>query len=57
VVAEEADETLFWLELLVKSELIKANLVEPLMNEYDELLRSFRHHSQQLSEIAKLFNR
>lgn len=34
IVAEEADETLFWLELLVQAELIKANLLEPLMNEY-----------------------
>jgi len=41
VVAEEADETLFWLELLVKAELIKAKLVEPLMNECDELLKIF----------------
>jgi four helix bundle protein len=41
VVTEEADETLFWLELLVKAELIKANLVEPLMKECQELLKIF----------------
>lgn len=41
VVAEEADETLFWLELLVQAELIGPNSVEPLMNECDELLKIF----------------
>jgi four helix bundle protein len=41
VVDEEADETPFWLELLVKAELIKAKWVEPLMNDCDELLRIF----------------
>jgi TIGR02436 family protein len=41
VVAEEAEETLFWLELLVQAELIGANSVEPLMNECDELLKIF----------------
>jgi len=33
VVAEEADETLFWFELLVEAELVETKLVEPLMNE------------------------
>ena len=41
VVAEEADETCFWLELLVQAELIRPNSVEPLMNECDELLKIF----------------
>ena len=41
VVAEEADETLFWLEMLVEAELVKTKLVEPLMNECKELLKIF----------------
>jgi four helix bundle protein len=41
VVVEEADETLFWFELLVEAELIKMKLVEPLMNECEELLKIF----------------
>jgi four helix bundle protein len=41
IVAEEADETLFWLELLVEAELIKPDFVEPLMNECAELLKIF----------------
>jgi four helix bundle protein len=40
-VAEEADETLFWLELLLEANLIKARLIQPLMSECDELLKIF----------------
>lgn len=41
VVTEEADETLFWFELLVESELVKMKLVEVLMSECEELLKIF----------------
>lgn len=41
VVAEETDETLFWLELLLEAELVKINLVEALMKECQELLKIF----------------
>jgi len=41
IVAEEADETLFWFELLVEAELLRGKLFEPLMNECEELLRIF----------------
>ena len=41
VVAEEADETLFWFELLVEAELLRRKLFEPLMNECEELLKIF----------------
>jgi four helix bundle protein len=41
VVTEEADETLFWFELLVEAELVKMNVVEPLMKECEELLKIF----------------
>ncbi|MBO0696307.1 MAG: four helix bundle protein [Verrucomicrobia bacterium] len=41
VVAEEADETVFWLELLVEAELVKTNLVQPLLNECNELIKIF----------------
>ena len=41
VVAEEADETLFWLELIVEAELEGRRKVEPLMIECDEPLRIF----------------
>jgi four helix bundle protein len=41
VVTEEADETLFWFEVLIESELIKTRIVESLMSECEELLRIF----------------
>jgi four helix bundle protein len=41
VVTEEADETLFWLELLVEAELVKMKLVTSLMSKGGELLRVF----------------
>ena len=39
VVTEEADEALFWFELLVESDLIKPAVVQPLMSECEELLK------------------
>ncbi|HEX4707802.1 MAG TPA: four helix bundle protein [Candidatus Udaeobacter sp.] len=41
VVAEEADETLFWFELLVESKLVDIKLIQPLMKECEELLKIF----------------
>jgi four helix bundle protein len=41
VVSEEADETLFWLELVVESELVTIKLVKALMDECEELLKIF----------------
>ena len=41
VVAEEADETLFWFELLSQAELITLKSVERLMKECQELLKIF----------------
>jgi four helix bundle protein len=41
IVTEEADETRFWFELLIESELISVKVIQPLMSECDELLRIF----------------
>src|SRR5205085_8571412 len=41
IVTEEADETLFWFELLIESELIGVKSIQPLMSECDELLKIF----------------
>jgi four helix bundle protein len=41
IVTEEADETLFWLELLIDSELIATKQVESLMAECEESLKIF----------------
>src|SRR3954447_7244860 len=35
---QELDETLYWLELVVESELVPARRLEPLMNEANEIL-------------------
>ena len=40
-VTEEADETLFWFELLVEAELVDMKLIDPLMKECEELLKIF----------------
>lgn len=37
MVEEELDETLYWLELITESGLIKANLLDDLINENNEL--------------------
>ena len=41
VVVEEADETVFWLELLGETEIIGLSKLENLMNEANELLAIF----------------
>lgn len=41
VVVEEADETLFWLELIVEANLVPAKVVESLVTECEELLKIF----------------
>ncbi len=38
IVEEEADESAFWLELIIESGLMKKELVEPLLNEANELV-------------------
>ena len=37
IVIEEADESIYWLEIIIESGLIKRELVEPLLKEADEL--------------------
>lgn len=37
IVVEEADESAYWLELIIEGELLAANLVEPLLQEANEL--------------------
>ena len=38
IVEEEADETLFWLELIVRSEILPPTRLEPLITEGSEIL-------------------
>jgi four helix bundle protein len=39
VVEEEADESSYWLELVIDGNLLKRSRVEPLLNESNELVR------------------
>ena len=41
VVVEEADETVFWMELLVESGIVSEEKIHSLMNEANELLAIF----------------
>ena len=41
IVLEEADESLYWLEILSETKIVKANLLKLLMKEADELVGMF----------------
>ena len=41
IVLEEADESFFWLEFIIDENLLKRNLVEPLLSEAGELTAIF----------------
>ena len=41
IVLEEADESLFWLELIIDAKLMAAKKIQPLFNEADELTAIF----------------
>ena len=38
IVEEEADETLYWIELLLEDKIVKESLLESLMKEADEII-------------------
>ena len=62
VVSEEADETLFWLELLVESELSAIKIIEPLIRECEQLLKNFsanmirKNKDTLISKVKSLFH-
>ena len=41
IVLEEADETVFWLEMLVEAGIVRSERMEPLLKEANELLAIF----------------
>jgi four helix bundle protein len=57
IVAEEADETLLWLELLVEGKLVPAEKLEPLIAECEELLKYSQPHSRLQRPIANSLSR
>ncbi len=38
IVEEEADESIYWMDLLVETDLVKQNLLTDLLNEADQIL-------------------
>ena len=38
IVIEEADESAFWLELIIENKMLKEKLVRPLLDETDEII-------------------
>ena len=53
VVVEEADETVFWLELLVESEIVKKEQMTELLKEANELLAIFAASQQTAKRNSK----
>lgn len=41
IVVEEADETVFWIECLIESEIVKQGLLDDLLSEANELVAIF----------------
>ncbi len=56
VVIEEADETLFGLELMMEAELIKPHEIENFSTEVTELLSVFSKTRKTINEKIKLLN-
>jgi len=46
IIIEEADETLFWLEIIEEAELLKPDKLKLLMKEYNELIAIFSASSK-----------
>ena len=41
IVIEEADESAFWMELIIDSQIMKQEVIEPLLSESNELVKIF----------------
>jgi four helix bundle protein len=53
VVLEEADETVYWLELLVESKLIKQERIASLLNEANQLVAIFAASKKTASDFHR----
>ena len=54
IVLEETDETAFWLEFIIDEKLLKKNLVEPLLQEAQELTAIFASSRKTASKKDKM---
>jgi len=48
IVVEEADETLFWIEILSESELIKSELLKEIALEAEEIVKIFSNYRKKI---------
>ena len=53
IVEEEADESAFWMELIIESELLKQQSVQPLLDEANELAKIMASSRKSASESLK----
>ncbi len=53
IVVEEADESLFWMEILVEAEILNSNQLDSLMKEATEILKVVASASKKVSPIKK----
>jgi len=53
IVEEEADESAFWMELIVEGKLLGQRLVQPLLNEANELAKIMASSRKSASESLK----
>ena len=53
IVEEEADESAFWMELIIENELLKLHLVQPLLDEANELAKIMASSRKSASESLK----
>ena len=54
IVLEESDEAAFWLEFIIDEKLLKKNLVEPLLQEAEELTAIFASSRKTASTKDKI---
>ena len=56
IVVEEADETLFWLELIDELKLLQTEKTNGLLKEADEIVKATSAYKKKLSEDLKRIN-
>lgn len=53
IVIEEADESAFWLEIVIEAKILKNNLVQPLLKETNEIVAIMVSSSKSACKIKK----
>ena len=56
IVIEEADETMFWLEILSESGIIKATLLNDIINETEEIIKILVTARKTMNQAKKSIN-